>query len=318
MDRLDALQKANTELGRKLMEAEKTLQDRLMEHDMELEDMQERLEELKSELTSTKREEKELRSKEVRYCVNLLIISDKCHLANKLNANYCAGVRNCKVAEKFGERTFIISKPAEAIPGAMRWVHFMCLKLLPDTAVVESERYRNQLRRRDQEIKDHQDAAVLHSLEGVKWAKEASSYEDRLAHLEEELSLAQQAHAQLDEQKQENLMLKETIDRMRFDMDEMRNAATNVAAGSGPSSAANSISKSLGAELMGQMGGSWDHEDEVEDEGDSGELEMDENEDTADEEEDVIQTIITRKKRVSSFPRAALMVLIFPAESWSC
>lgn len=192
------------------------------------------------------------------------------------------------------------------------------LKLLPDTAVEESERYRNQLRHRDQEIKDHQDAAVLHSLEGVKWTKEASSYEDRLAHLEEELSLAQQAHAQLDEQKQENLMLKETIDRMRFDMDEMRNAATNVAAGSGPSSAANTISKSLGAELMGKMGGSWEHEDDDEDE-DSGELEMDENEDTADEEEDVIQTIITRK-RVSSSSRATLMpdVLIFPAESWSC
>lgn len=67
MDRLDALQKANTELGRKLMEAEKTLQDKLMEHDMDLDEMQGRLEELKSELTATKREEKELRTKEVWY-----------------------------------------------------------------------------------------------------------------------------------------------------------------------------------------------------------------------------------------------------------
>jgi phage shock protein A len=65
MDRLDVLQKANTELGRKLMEAEKTLQNKLNEHDMDLDEMQGRLEELKSELTSTKREEKELRAKEV-------------------------------------------------------------------------------------------------------------------------------------------------------------------------------------------------------------------------------------------------------------
>lgn len=130
--------------------------------------------------------------------------------------------------------------------------------------------------------------------------KEALSYEDRIEQLEVELSLAQQAHAQLAVQKQENLVLKETIDRMRFDMDEMRNAATNATAGSGPSSAANSISKSLGAELMGKMGGSWDGEDE--DEG--GELDMDEDEDTEDDEEDVIQTIITRKKRVSYFPPA--------------
>jgi hypothetical protein len=180
----------------------------------------------------------------------------------------------------------------------------MFVRVLPDTLAAESERYRNQLRRRDQEIKDSQDVAALQSLEAVKWAKEASSYEDRLAHLEEELSVAQLAHAQLDVQKQENMMLKETIDRMRFDMDEMRNAATNAAAGSGPSSAANSISKSLGAELMGKMGGGWE-DDAIEDKGDSGELDMDENEDTEDEE-DVIQTIITRKKRVSSFPRVAL------------
>lgn len=65
MDRLDALQRANTELGRKLMDAERTLRNKLSEHELELEDMQGRLEEMRSELSATKREEKELRSKEV-------------------------------------------------------------------------------------------------------------------------------------------------------------------------------------------------------------------------------------------------------------
>ncbi len=64
--RLDALQRLNTDLGRKLLEAERTLQNRLAEHEQELEDMQIRLEEARSELSATKREEKELRSKEVR------------------------------------------------------------------------------------------------------------------------------------------------------------------------------------------------------------------------------------------------------------
>lgn len=64
-ERLDALQKANADLGRKLIEAERTLQVKLQEHDSELEEMQARLDELKSELTATKREEKELRAKEV-------------------------------------------------------------------------------------------------------------------------------------------------------------------------------------------------------------------------------------------------------------
>jgi phage shock protein A len=65
-ERLDALQRINTDLSKKLIEAERTLQNRLTEHEMELEEMQSRLEEAKIELTATKKEEKELRAKEVR------------------------------------------------------------------------------------------------------------------------------------------------------------------------------------------------------------------------------------------------------------
>lgn len=64
-ERLEAMQKTNTELGRKLMEAENTLSRRLTDHEMELEEMQLRLEEARVELSATKREEKELRTKEV-------------------------------------------------------------------------------------------------------------------------------------------------------------------------------------------------------------------------------------------------------------
>ncbi len=64
-ERLEVFQRLNTDLGRKLLEAERTLQNRLAEHEQELEEMQSRLEEARSELSATKREEKELRSKEV-------------------------------------------------------------------------------------------------------------------------------------------------------------------------------------------------------------------------------------------------------------
>ena len=65
LDRLDALQRANVDLNRKCMEAERTLQHKLSEHELELEELQSRLEEVRSELAHTKREEKELRSKDV-------------------------------------------------------------------------------------------------------------------------------------------------------------------------------------------------------------------------------------------------------------
>lgn len=64
-ERVDALQRMNTDLARKLMEAERSLQNRLADHEQDIEEWQGRLDEVKSELSATKREEKELRSKEV-------------------------------------------------------------------------------------------------------------------------------------------------------------------------------------------------------------------------------------------------------------
>lgn len=64
-DRLDAMSRANEELARKVMEAERSLQNRLTDHELEIEELQSKLDELRSELTATKREEKELRNKEV-------------------------------------------------------------------------------------------------------------------------------------------------------------------------------------------------------------------------------------------------------------
>lgn len=74
-ERIEALQKTNDDLRRKLNDAEETLQKKLNEHEQDLENMQQRLEEMKSELSATKRQEKELRAKEVccTYCYHFTI-----------------------------------------------------------------------------------------------------------------------------------------------------------------------------------------------------------------------------------------------------
>jgi len=92
-DRLEVLQRANGDLGRKLMDAERTLQNKLSDHESELEEMQGRLEEARSELSATKREEKELRSKEVRFfCLQLNLSSNTFSAAPKLDPDKCTGV----------------------------------------------------------------------------------------------------------------------------------------------------------------------------------------------------------------------------------
>ena len=87
-------------------------------------------------------------------------------------------------------------------------------------------------------------------------------------------------------------------------MDEMR-SATSIGSGmvgSGASSAMNTLSKTLGAELMGKM--NWGIEEEGEEAGkddlaDTSTMVEEEDDDTEGEaEEDVIQTIITKRKRV--------------------
>lgn len=64
-DRLDALSRANAELSRRIQESERALLQKVTDHEIELEELQAKLDELTEELHATKREEKELRTKEV-------------------------------------------------------------------------------------------------------------------------------------------------------------------------------------------------------------------------------------------------------------
>ena len=164
----------------------------------------------------------------------------------------------------------------------------------------ESEDLRNTLRRKDEEIRSFREALSLQQIETNKYLKENESYEERIVLLEQDLGIAQQTQASLDEQKHQNLMLKETIDRMRFDMDELRAGLSSNASGSGTNSAPSSVSRSLGAELLSKLtddGGWLDNEDE----GDSAEtlrvLGIEAGGDDT-EDEDIVQTIITRTKKV--------------------
>ena len=72
------------------------------------------------------------------------------------------------------------------------------------------------------------ESAALQEVESLKYAKEHENYKARILQLKADVSITQQAHQWLDEQKHENTLLKEMIDRIRFDMDEMQNAAVGV------------------------------------------------------------------------------------------
>jgi hypothetical protein len=105
-DRLDALTRANEELIRKKIEADQTLQNKLAEHDLELEENQQRLEELRSELNASNREEKELRAKDVSvfrlpwiHMGSLLFLFILFFPVQKYGTGRCAGSRDGESAK---------------------------------------------------------------------------------------------------------------------------------------------------------------------------------------------------------------------------
>jgi hypothetical protein len=92
---------------------------------------------------------------------------------------------------------------------------------------------RNQLRTRDAVLKDVRDAHALTAVEAGKWGCERETYDERPAGLEQDLEKVAAAHSALKDQKRKNMMLEETIDRLRFEMDEVRAMAAARRGGAG-------------------------------------------------------------------------------------
>ncbi|EJD07049.1 uncharacterized protein FOMMEDRAFT_131786 [Fomitiporia mediterranea MF3/22] len=267
IEREEALQRSNQDLQRRVAEQDRILQNRITDHEAELERMEIALEETKSELSSSKREEKELRAKETKYIHQIQALESE------------------------------IAKSQRALETAK--ASYQSLQKLYQEQCTESESLRNALRNRDQQYRDATEKISLHGLEIEKWQQQQDQMEHLMQSLENQLAIAREAQAQLEEQKQENLLLKETIDRLRFDMDELRNKAdgTMTAEGKGQASNQGSISKSLGVELARLNSGKWPGGESTDEEDESTAVSDQETDNEGTEGEDVVQTIITRRKK---------------------
>lgn len=126
--------------------------------------------------------------------------------------------------------------------------------------------------------------------------------EEQLERLQEELSKANQVHTEYLNQKQENVLLKETIDRLRYDLDDLRSAHANDSTKGGssaPGSAKPSLSRTLGSELLRRLNPHESVQESTEDDSDTEttvEETVEEQTENTDGDEDVFQTIITRKR----------------------
>ncbi|KAF5389275.1 hypothetical protein D9757_003497 [Collybiopsis confluens] len=270
-ERLEALSRANTELAKRLQEAEDGYSKKILEHENDLAELEQKLDEAKSDLARSKREEKELRNKE------------------RTNMNQISGLE-AEIARL--NKDLALTKES---------YHTLQKQYAEQTSI--SERYRIDLRNREDTIRTLREQAGLQDLEIGKMTEREKDWEDRVMKLERELEEAREGYSELDKQKLENLALKETIDRVKFEMDEIRSAMTSGVGtfgipGSGASSRANTVSKSLGAEIQIQLD-KEERERAERDGGDDTEGEDTVVEETVEDHDDdnFVTTIVTRTRR---------------------
>ncbi|OCF33867.1 hypothetical protein I316_04579 [Kwoniella heveanensis BCC8398] len=253
-DTVAKLRKENTELLRKLKETEKSLAIQGAENERMYEDLQIRLEEAQAEIAQRRKDEKDLKGKERTQLIQI--------------SGFEADILSL-------QRSLENSKTNHAN-----------MQKMYNSQCDEAQRLRDLLRDRDNEIHELEENAQTHAADEEKFTREVHALEAEVKRLESDLSVARQAESHLETQKQENLQLKETIDRMKFDLDEARAAAANAAGKSGHSAAASSssgpgtLSRNLGDELNRRL---MDAENAV-------------REEESDEGDSFVETIVTTQR----------------------
>jgi hypothetical protein len=130
-----------------------------------------------------------------------------------------------------------------------------------------------------------------------QWKASAAAAHQAIDTLSTALEAARTAVSLLDGHKQENLSLKETIDRLRFELDELRTAAAGHTSSTlnrgGPS--ANNLEEEMGSQFLSDQ----DDQDDSESEADTAVgSEQGDN-------DDYVETVITRRKVCHLFGKHA-------------
>ncbi|KAL8283112.1 hypothetical protein RQP46_005890 [Phenoliferia psychrophenolica] len=244
------------DLSRKLKDSEERYQQTSSTFEEEHAELESRLDDARSDLLAKVRENKELRN------------SEKAHMDSIVSLEADVA-KLTKQAERNREQ-------------------YELMKRNYQDQCTEAEKLRTLVAETRRENRMQEEAAHNHGLQVQQFERDRELLQQAITKLEEDLGVARRAQDHLDDQKQENLLLKETIDRLRFDMDELRGAGRKsvYVDGSGGASAdssvAGSLSRTLGAEIGRQQR----------------ERESSEEADEADSDEEINDIVVTTHRRV--------------------
>ncbi|GAA5980846.1 hypothetical protein JCM10908_003889 [Rhodotorula pacifica] len=269
------------DLAKKLKDNESRFHASASQFESEVADLEGQLEEARSELHAKRREEKDLRSVEKEHLQQIGLLEGEVAQLNKS-----------------------LERSREAYETMKRSYTSTC---------DEADRLRTLVAELRRENRNAEETIQGHSLQVQQFERDHDRLQQAVDKLESELASARQAQDALENQKQENLLLKETIDKLRFEIEEMQSIgpksgfidSSQQAFLSPSKSLAESISKSIGREIATQMSTAEDEESDEEDE-------AIEREDAADDMDDIIVTthrrIRKRGKRSNAMPEPIVRV----------
>ncbi|GAA5922288.1 uncharacterized protein JCM15063_003247 [Sporobolomyces koalae] len=247
-EQVQMLMRQASELQKKLKDAEARLQTSASAFENDQSDLEARLEEVRAELHAKRKEEKELRNNEKQHLGQISSLEGD---ISKLSKSLDKSRENCESMKRNYTET-----------------------------CEEAERLRTLVAEMRRDYRAAEDSIQGHALQIQHFERDRELLQQGINKLEEDLEVARKAQDALDEQKQENLVLKETIDRLRFDLDEMRAAnrksgflepGATAISGSPGKSLGGSLSRSLGKELGTQLETEEDGESSEEEETEIGE-----------------------------------------------
>ncbi|CAG8638005.1 10401_t:CDS:10, partial [Racocetra fulgida] len=183
---LSRLYRHTVDLTKRLKESERHLASVARQHEDRIEELQHKLEETKADLVAKKREIQDHKNKE------------------KTNLH--------QIAQLEGEIHVI----AKNLNGQQQLYH--ALKKQYEEQREEAEKLRDLVKIKEDELSNTQKNLNAMSSE----EKKRERLEHHLYKLEQDLTSAQASEIELEEQKNENMHLKETIDKLKLDLDEIR------------------------------------------------------------------------------------------------
>ncbi|CAG8498314.1 10151_t:CDS:10 [Paraglomus brasilianum] len=189
-EQLSRLHRHTVELAKRLKESERHLTNVARQHEERIEELQHKLEETKADLQNKKREIQDHKSKE------------------KTNLHQISALE------------IEIQKIHKNLNGQKQL--YNQLKRQYEEQSEEAEKLRDLVRVKEGELANTTKNLSNFTAGEKKWIEERQRLESALAKLEADVALAQQSEVELEQQRTENSVLKETIDKLKLDLDEIR------------------------------------------------------------------------------------------------